>query len=156
MERPGPAAAKARPTLRGRRGLAERSPRCSCSPQAILAAQRRGEDVETSKKCGYPAAGAPRGGGGGPGPARPGGRRSPAAVRARPAEPLPGAFAWSEGGGRHPQLSGGGAGSGRQPGGAGSGPGRRRAPSPPPVAGLQFWVAQSRARAGLGGRSESK
>lgn len=34
-------------------------------PQAILAAQRRGEDVETSKKCGYPRPG--RGGAGGRG-----------------------------------------------------------------------------------------
>lgn len=32
---------------------AHRAP--SLFPQAILAAQRRGEDVETSKKCGYPA-----------------------------------------------------------------------------------------------------
>ncbi|KAL2297916.1 hypothetical protein Nmel_016871 [Mimus melanotis] len=49
--------------------------------QAILAAQRRGEDVETSKKCGYPAGRGRSGLGRLPGMVR-GGRR-----RHRPAEP---------------------------------------------------------------------
>lgn len=103
---PGERAAEARLMLRGRLRAAERSPRHLYSPQAILAAQRRGEDVETSKKCGYPAAWLPRQRGGEARGVRPGGRRSPAAVRcvapapARPTESLLKAVAWKRGGQR--------------------------------------------------------
>lgn len=59
----GPGAEPGRRRAWARRGRGQRSEQRrahrapSLFPQAILAAQRRGEDVETSKKCGYPAGG---------------------------------------------------------------------------------------------------